>query len=712
MKQSKADSCQILKASQGKKNLLWPCLELNRASLPENKKTNCMMVIRPLNNCASSWFCLLSSTTDQVTASIHNVVMFHGEDSAELQCCATVERLNASGQTSKRHIIRRAAVTLGRNEFKEIVLRVHDGKVPQNFILREIQLFTRFCRDGKSTIKLLPENTQVLISDCPPDNLRIFLKTLSIKHQAWLTGKPLGNRAKLLAGIPRSFETISPLQQKDVQKANELRSQVNAPVPAKGLTNRTGNKMVGQQVKRRRPDSTECSPVKALHPAKKPILSLPVGRKLSKEQAAVLSAVLSGKNVFFTGSAGTGKSFLLKRIVGSLPPKSTFATASTGVAACHIGGTTLHSFAGIGSGSAPLEQCLELAQRPGVLQHWTSCRHLIIDEISMVEAQFFDKLETIARSVRRSTEPFGGIQLIVCGDFLQLPPVTKGKDRPNFCFQAKSWRKCIHMNLELMDVHRQTDQAFISLLQAVRVGRATEEVTAKLLKSAYHSIERDGILATRLCTHKDDVELTNENKLELLPGTARVFEAVDSDPQLVSTIDAQSPVGRVLQLKVGAQVMLTKNLNVEKGLVNGARGVVVAFQPGNKGLPHVRFLCGVTEVMKPERWMFKSGGGLYLSRLQLPLKLAWAISIHKSQGMTLDCVEISLARVFESGQAYVALSRARSLEGLRVLDFDPHVVRADPDVLLFYKRLRKDRMLAQASMDEFVGRGNKENRRL
>ncbi|KAG9333926.1 hypothetical protein JZ751_009389, partial [Albula glossodonta] len=544
------------------------------------------------------------------------------EDPAELRCCLTVERLNASGQATKRQVIRRAAVTLGRNEFQEIVLRVHDGKVPQSFTLREIQLFTRFCKDGKSTIKLLPDNTQVLISDCPPDRLRMFLKTLSIKHQAWQTNKPMGDRAKLQAGLPRSFETISPLQQRDVQKANELRSKVNAPLPAKGLASRNGNTTAGQQVKRPRPDSA-CSP--------KPALSFPVGRKLSKEQAAVLSAVLSGKNVFFTGSAG------------------------------------------IGSGSAPVEQCLELAQRPGVLRHWTSCRHLIIDEISMVEAQFFDKLEMIARSIRRSTEPFGGIQLIVCGDFLQLPPVTKGK--PDFCFQ-------------LTDVRRQTDQTFISLLQAVRVGRVTEEVTAKLMRSAYHSIERDGILATRLCTHKDDVELTNENKLQQLPGAVRVFEALDSDPQLVKAIDSQSPVGRVLQLKVGAQVMLTKNLNVEKGLVNG--------------LPRVRFLCGVTEVMKPERWMFKASGGVYLSRQQLPLKLAWAISIHKSQ--------ISLARVFESGQAYVALSRARSLEGLRVLDFDPQVVRADPDVLLFYKRLRKERMLMQASMDEFVGRENKENR--
>ncbi|KAM8839588.1 ATP-dependent DNA helicase PIF1 [Synchiropus picturatus] len=620
---------------------------------------------------------------------------------ADLQCCVTVEHLNPCGQATRRQVIRKAAVVLGRNEFQEIILRLHDGKVLQSYDLKEFKLFTKFVRDGKCTIKL--GNIQILISNCPPDRLSLFLKTLSVKHKVLQSSKSLTMREKLKAGLPRSFETISPLQLKDIQKINELR----CTEPPKGLSDRTNRTSVagsGQQVKRSRSE-TNFSPVKG-NPSKKPAFSLP-SRKLNKEQAAVLKAVLSGKNVFFTGSAGTGKSFLLKRILGSLPPKSTFATASTGVAACHIGGTTLHNFAGIGSGSAPLEQCIELAQRPGVLQHWTSCRHLIIDEVSMVEAEFFDKLEAVARSVRRSTEPFGGIQLIICGDFLQLPPVSKGKEKAKFCFQGRSWRKVIQLNMELTEVRRQTDQFFISLLQAIRVGRVTEEATAKLLDSAYHDIDQDGIVATRLCTHKDDVELTNENRLQQLPGAVRVFEAHDSDPALVRTIDAHSPVNRVIQLKVGAQVILTKNLDVTGGLVNGARGVVLSFEPGAHGLPRVRFRCGVTEVVKPERWVFKSGGGIHLSRQQLPLKLAWAISIHKSQGMSLDCVEISLARVFESGQAYVALSRARSLEGLRVMDFDPHVVRADPDVLLFYKKLRKERLMMQASMDDFIG--NKEN---
>ncbi|NWX19720.1 PIF1 helicase, partial [Aegotheles bennettii] len=431
--------------------------------------------------------------------------------------------------------------------------------------------------------------------------------------------------------------------------------------------------------------------------------------RLSAEQEAVLGAVRSGRSIFFTGCAGTGKSFLLKKIVGSLPPRSTYATASTGVAACHIGGTTLHAFAGIGSGKAPLEQCVQLAERPGVRQHWLACQHLIIDEISMVDGQFFDRLEAVARAVRKQDEPFGGIQLIICGDFLQLPPVRKANEETRFCFQAKSWRKCIHINMELTEVRRQTDKTFVSLLSAVRLGRCTEEVTRLLMQTATNRSERDGILATRLCTHKDDVEITNERRLQQLPGEVHTFEALDSDPVLVKLIDAQCPVGGRVELKLGAQVMLAKNLDVAQGLVNGARGVVVGFESEEKGLPKVRFLCGVTQVIKMEKWVFKGLSGVHLSRQQLPLKLAWAISIHKSQGMSLDCVEISLSRVFESGQAYVALSRARSLAGLRVLDFDPKVVRADPSVLQFYRQLRRHQRLMQDPLHSPSGTDEKEN---
>uniref|UniRef100_A0A2K5D7Y4 ATP-dependent DNA helicase PIF1 n=1 Tax=Aotus nancymaae TaxID=37293 RepID=A0A2K5D7Y4_AOTNA len=629
------------------------------------------------------------------------------EDS-ELRCRVAVEELSPGGQPRRRQALRTAELSLGRNERRELMLRLQapgPAGRPRCFPLRAARLFTRFAAAGRSTLRLPTQGApgagavQLLLSDCPPDRLRRFLRTLRLKLAAAPGPGPASARAQLLGPRPRDFVTISPVQ------PEERRLGAATQVPDTTLVKRPVEPQAGAE------PSTEAPrwplPMKRLSlPSTKP--------QLSEEQAAVLRAILKGQSIFFTGSAGTGKSYLLKRILGSLPPTGTVATASTGVAACHIGGTTLHAFAGIGSGQAPLAQCVALAQRPGVRQGWLNCQRLVIDEISMVEADLFDKLEAVARAVRQQNKPFGGIQLIICGDFLQLPPVTKGSQPPRFCFQAKSWKRCVPVTLELTKVWRQADQTFISLLQAVRLGRCSDEVTRQLQATAAHKVGRDGIVATRLCTHQDDVALTNQRRLQELPGKVHRFEAMDSNPELASTLDAQCPVNQLLQLKLGAQVMLLKNLSVSRGLVNGARGVVVGFEAEGRelksdcsvpslGLPQVRFLCGVTEVIRADRWTVQITGSQLLSRQQLPLQLAWAMSIHKSQGMTLDCVEISLGRVFASGQAYVALSRARSLQGLRVLDFDPMAVRCDPRVLHFYATLRRGRCL---SLVRGKGRGS------
>ncbi|XP_066197548.1 ATP-dependent DNA helicase PIF1 [Saccopteryx leptura] len=571
---------------------------------------------------------------------------------------------------------------------------------PRCFPLRTARLFTRFVALGRSTLRLPAEGTpgvgavQLLLSDCPPDRLRRFLRMLRLKLAADPGPGPSSARTQLLGPRPHDFFTISPVQPEELRRAAAIRVPDTTPVkrPMKSRIKAEPN--------------TEAPrwplPVKRLNlPSTKP--------QLSEEQAAVLRVVLKGQSIFFTGSAGTGKSYLLKRILGSLPPTGTVATASTGVAACHIGGTTLHAFAGIGSGQAPLAQCVALAQRPGVRQGWLNCQRLVIDEISMVEADLFDKLEAVARAVRQQKQPFGGIQLIICGDFLQLPPVTKGFQPPQFCFQAKSWRRCVPVTMELTKVWRQADQTFISLLQAVRLGRCSDEVTRQLQATAAQKVGRDGIVATRLCTHQDDVAHTNKRRLQDLPGEVHSFEAIDSDPEQARTLDVQCPVSKLLQLKRGAQVMLVKNLAVSRGLVNGARGVVVGFETEGRGLPQVRFLSGVTEVIRADRWTVQATGGQLLSRQQLPLQLAWALSIHKSQGMSLDCVEISLGRVFASGQAYVALSRARSLQGLRVLDFDPMVVRCDPRVLRFYASLQRGRGLGLESTSDDGAPSDQEN---
>lgn len=423
---------------------------------------------------------------------------------------------------------------------------------------------------------------------------------------------------------------------------------------------------------------------------------------LNDEQQNVFKACVGGKNVFFTGSAGTGKSFLLKKIISSLPPDGTVATASTGVAACLIGGVTLHSFAGIGNGDGTLKRCYDLASRPMAAQVWRRCKTLVIDEVSMVDGEFFDKLESVARYIRRNDRPFGGIQLILCGDFLQLPPVTKSFENSNrdfnpapasnavtkrFCFQSEAWSRVIGISYELKIVHRQKDLEFVRILNLLRIGHVNEEVTKRLLDTAKQTIESDGILATQLCSHAADAAAINETKLRRLDGETRVFNATDSDASAAKQLDGQVPAPARLELKVGAQVMLLKNINVAEGLVNGARGVVVRY---DSNVPVVHFKRGREYVAKPEKWMIRTPAGGLLVRRQVPLKLAWAFSIHKSQGLTLDCVEMSLSKVFEAGQAYVALSRVQNLQSLRVLDFDSKQVWANTDVLQFYKMFRRN----------------------
>uniref|UniRef100_A0A1B0FNS8 ATP-dependent DNA helicase n=1 Tax=Glossina morsitans morsitans TaxID=37546 RepID=A0A1B0FNS8_GLOMM len=314
--------------------------------------------------------------------------------------------------------------------------------------------------------------------------------------------------------------------------------------------------------------------------------------KLCVEQMEVLQACTSGKNVFFTGSAGTGKGFLLRKIISALPPDGTVPRASTGVAACLISGVTLHGFAGIGSGEASLQRCYELASRPKSAQAWQKCK--------------------------RASSPFwGGIQLILCGDFLQLPPVTKRNptsgnidgQQQRFCFQSNAWEKCIESVYELKDVHRQSDPEFIKILNHIRNGHVNEGITERLIATSKQIIEGNGILATQLCSHTNDADCINETKLENLAGEKVLFKAEDSDAHMTKQFQATSE----LYLKVNAQVMLLKNLNISSGLVNGARGVVVRIE---KGLPVVHFKNKIEYTCKQEKWIIKTpSGGTVTGRL-------------------------------------------------------------------------------------------------
>ncbi|KAL1494333.1 hypothetical protein ABEB36_009948 [Hypothenemus hampei] len=609
------------------------------------------------------------------------------DDSGLLCCEVNVEWLNKQGILNRKLSSKKASLRILRGNTQQIFIEISVEKVApvKLSFSKDTQVHNKFMKDGKSSIRFPSENATVFISNAPPEKLRGFLKTIFIKMT---NGKALPKvsttlRNQVLLHKPSQYEDISPVTDGEIIKAVRKANGKS--------TDTTPSPLAGRKRKIER-SSTDKAPA-----AKKLYSELPLQEHtLDDEQMNILNACLSGQNIFFTGSAGTGKSFLLKKIIGALPPDVTVATASTGVAACHIGGITLHQFAGIGGGDARIERCIELASKPPIVTIWRKCKHLIIDEISMVDGTYFQKIEEVARKIRKNDKPFGGIQLILCGDFFQLPPVAKqvpGEKKfsgSRFCFQTEAWNTCRLITFELQNVHRQTDKRFISILNRIRLGKVDEDVTNTLKETAKQNIEGDGILATRLCSHTKDADIINETKLKALEGQSKIFEAEDLIPGTTKQLDNQTPVPGRLELKIGAQVMLLKNVNVSAGLVNGARGVVKDFR---NGLPLVQFKNKKEYLAQREQWIVKTAGGASLTRKQIPLKLAWAFSIHKSQGLTLDCVEMSLGRVFEAGQAYVALSRAQSLEGLRVHDFKSSQVWANPEVISFYKTLDQMRII-------------------
>ncbi|KAL1481983.1 hypothetical protein MTO96_034083 [Rhipicephalus appendiculatus] len=543
----------------------------------------------------------------------------------------TVEHLQSNGAPARKVTHQNAEASLYRNEFRDILLRARLGPRSVVYSLQNAVVHKKFVREGKISVALKDEKVHLYFSNCPPSKLCTFVKFL---HAKKATQEPTATaRERLKSGKAESDRRD---QSTTKLRRRERRADLMGPSSVK--------------------------PGRSLNPV-----------QLTLEQKTVLSAVLAGRSVFFTGGAGTGKSYLLKHILSSLPPEDAFATATTGIAAAQIGGTTLHSFAGVGTGTATAEVMMQRAMRPPWVNHWRRCKVLVVDEVSMLDGRFFNKLERVARLVRRNDRPFGGIQLVLCGDFLQLPPVSrKDEPAPVYCFQLKQ-------------VHRQSDPRFISLLQQVRVGSCPDWVEEVLKKTASRCLDTGDIVATRLSTHTDDVDFMNQRCFDQLPSSPRIFKAIDSEGASADLLEVCAPSN--LSLKVGTQVMLTKNTQVKAGLANGSRGVVVGFDPSS-GDPIVQFMNSCKHTITKERWAIRTGPeGKCHVRRQLPLRHAWAMSIHKSQGLTLDFAELTLGRVFEAGQAYVALSRVATLEGLRVLDFRKDCVRADPRVLSFYRDL-------------------------
>ncbi|KAK0395371.1 hypothetical protein QR680_001247 [Steinernema hermaphroditum] len=585
---------------------------------------------------------------------------------------------------------------------KQIVLNItlNKGRKANNvsYLLQDCRIFGRNIKQGMGSIEIKNKAMVVYLTNCAPDRLNIFLKSLdakltlmretALKNLQNPSRTPMSSRSELLNGLPNVFNVLSPLSVTEIRELQKMRGQKQAQTPSKASAaarrplqtlNGSNNALTPTSRSRKRPLSAVSSTDSA------------VG--LSDEQKRVVHIILKEKqSIFFTGSAGTGKSLVLKKIIGSLPASTTFVTAATGVAACQIGGTTLHSFVGIGTGTASLANCVRVVEdKKGLVAQWKLCTHLVIDEISMVGAEYFTKMEAVARKIRGNDRPFGGIQLIITGDFLQLPPVVERGEEPKFCFQTPTWTRCVRRTVVLQKVHRQNDSRFIEILNQIRVGKCDDEATLDIQSTSKNYFDPDkGIVATKLCTHTKDADSVNRRNLELLDGRTRHFIAHD-DTAIPDALNKSVP--RDVTLKIGAQVMLTKNLDLSKGMSNGSRGIVSSFS--KDGYPVVKFLdsrapqAGVEVKPYPFSIRIAGGDGMAIRR-QVPLMLAWAISIHKSQGLTLDAVEVCLDRVFADGQAYVALSRARSLSSLCVLGFESRNVTANEAVVQYYEDLTRD----------------------
>ena len=434
---------------------------------------------------------------------------------------------------------------------------------------------------------------------------------------------------------------------------------------------------------------------------------------LHVDQEAAFKAVREGRNVFITGPAGAGKSYLLSVIMkwASISDKTVALTALTGCAAILLGNNakTLHSWAGVGIAKELAHVLVTAIERNFFTKRrWRKTDILIIDEISMMTPDFFEKLDVIGRAVRRKARAFGGLQLVLCGDFFQLPPVSRGisgEGTGRFAFESPTWTSCGLQPTVLHQIERQKDPVFQKVLNECRIGKPSEETVKALAARTNLDWKSRTIKPTLLFSRNAEVDAINEKNIAALKKPMRPFNAItvtvsaavdeevipppvgDRLTHLLHRLDNDSPYCASLELCVGAQVMLLANLDVEKGLVNGSRGIITEFRAD--GIPIVQFLKGAPIAIEFHSWSSPEHAGVM--RRQIPLRVAYAITIHKSQGATLDCALVDIgSSTFECGQAYVALSRVRDMESLYIFTLDASKIRAHPSVVAFYESLDEE----------------------
>ena len=425
-------------------------------------------------------------------------------------------------------------------------------------------------------------------------------------------------------------------------------------------------------------------------------------------QDEALQILKTGANVFLTGEPGSGKSYAAARYVSYLRRENipVSITASTGIAAAQIGGTTIHAWSGIGTRSHISRSDLDsIAKNRRVTDRIKKARALIVDEVSMLSGQTLTAVSQVCQFVRKANAPFGGLQVVLVGDFFQLPPVVRRDERASaemdsqdeednspFAYASRAWRDLDPSVCYLTEQHRQADTEFSSLLGAIRSNRFSKADASLLasLRLAQDSLPRS---VTRLFTHNMDVDRINQAELIKLPGEANsFFMTAMGDKLLAEGLKRGCLSPEKLDLKIGAVVMFTKN-DPDGRFVNGTLGVVSDFDRED-GNPVVVTKSGLTVFTKPAEWKVSEDDAVKAGIEQIPLRLAWAITVHKSQGMSLDAAVMDLSNAFEYGQGYVALSRVRTLSGLHLLGWNERALRVHP------LALEKDADFRRASEEE------------
>ena len=410
------------------------------------------------------------------------------------------------------------------------------------------------------------------------------------------------------------------------------------------------------------------------------------------DQELALAILLSGRSALLTGAAGTGKTHLLNNFIVQARKrgKKVSVTATTGLAATHLGGNTIHSWSGIGvSDHLPNNFFERLSKTRRDVISKTDV--LIIDEISMLHDFRLDMIDKVLRTVRENDQPFGGIQLVMSGDFFQLPPVNRPNEQGGgFVVYSDAWQELQPAVLYLERQYRQNDDRLLEILTALRTGDVRRSHVEALL--ARTEIEPPDGDITELHTVNVDVDDINIQKLAELPGEERSYQQTTTGSKIyVENLQRSVLAPENLVIKLGALVMAVKN-SPQKLYANGSIGTVVNFEPLTE-YPVVEFRDGRRVTMVPDVWELRDGERKRASISQVPLRLAWAITVHKSQGMTLDAAKIDLRKAFVEGMGYVALSRVRDLDNLYLYGINRRALEVSPDALAI------DEVLRQASRE-------------